>query len=350
MEGGGLCNLNGSPIIDSCTFNDNSAGGSGGGAGAGIATRGGNPLIVDSVFVDLYAGRGMGSALFISGGAPVVRGSRFESSFVFGGGGAVFVMSGTPSFENCLFEDNGADQDGGAIYVTASGAITVSFSEFRNNHAFAGGAIYSQSGEMNIVGSLFSENIANYRGGAVSGSAAIVDSVFFANTAAVNPLPPVYGGAVYGSGTIVNSTFVENEAESLGSSMPGRGGAVYGEFDIRNSIFYDNVAAQGPDVYGAGGPTVSHSIIRPPYTCDVPLTCLEADPDFVDIDGEDFTPQNPLCIDSADSTYLPLDALDIDGDGVTTEPIPLDFQGEDRVVGSGVDMGAVEVQYVQYVQ
>lgn len=39
---------------------------------------------------------------------------------------------------------------------------------------------------------------------------------------------------------------------------------------------------------------------------------------------------------------LPADEFDIDGDGDTSEPLPLDLDGNERVVGSAVDLGPFE--------
>ncbi|MDY7110589.1 MAG: hypothetical protein SYC29_18305, partial [Planctomycetota bacterium] len=84
---------------------------------------------------------------------------------------------------------------------------------------------------------------------------------------------------------------------------------------------------------------------------------LDADPMFTDPGaGEyDLAPGSP-CIDAADNAALPPDELDLDDDGDTDEPIPLDLAGEARVIddpdtedtGHGeppiVDMGAYEFQ------
>jgi len=91
---------------------------------------------------------------------------------------------------------------------------------------------------------------------------------------------------------------------------------------------------------------------------------IDADPLFVDADGPDdipgtedddlrLLPGSP-CIDAGDNTAVPADTADLDGDGDTTEPVPLDLDGNPRIMddpstvdtGNGtppiVDMGACE--------
>jgi hypothetical protein len=65
------------------------------------------------------------------------------------------------------------------------------------------------------------------------------------------------------------------------------------------------------------------------------------------------------CIDAGDNTAVPPDTLDLDSDGDTAEPIPIDLAGNQRFVdhadvpdtGNGtapiVDMGAYEANYIE---
>jgi hypothetical protein len=78
------------------------------------------------------------------------------------------------------------------------------------------------------------------------------------------------------------------------------------------------------------------------------------DPVFVDPDGPDdrpgteddnlrLLPHSP-CVDVGSNGALPSDETDLDGDGDMTEPIPFDLDGNPRLVGCGIDMGAYEHQ------
>ena len=51
-------------------------------------------------------------------------------------------------------------------------------------------------------------------------------------------------------------------------------------------------------------------------------------------------------IDAGDNNLLPADTADLDGDGDTSEPIPLDFAGNSRIDRWTVDIGACEHRFV----
>ena len=64
-----------------------------------------------------------------------------------------------------------------------------------------------------------------------------------------------------------------------------------------------------------------------------------------------------ICIDAGDNSAVPADTVDLDGDGDTTETVPIDLDGNARIrnhpcvadTGIGerrvVDVGAFEIQY-----
>ena len=72
---------------------------------------------------------------------------------------------------------------------------------------------------------------------------------------------------------------------------------------------------------------------------------IDVDPNFVDLPGGDvrLSAGSPV-EDQGDDALLPVDSLDLDGDGDTAEAWPLDLDGGSRVSGMAVDLGAYELQ------
>ncbi len=69
---------------------------------------------------------------------------------------------------------------------------------------------------------------------------------------------------------------------------------------------------------------------------------INNDPLFVDPSGNFRLDVGSPCIDTGLVGALPQDTFDLDGDGNVIEPLPLDLDGNERVVGIEVDMGAYE--------
>ena len=68
---------------------------------------------------------------------------------------------------------------------------------------------------------------------------------------------------------------------------------------------------------------------------------IAADPAFVSATDVQLNAGSP-CIDAGNATLLRPDRADLDADGNTAEPIPLDLAENPRVSGASVDMGAYE--------
>jgi len=149
-------------------------------------------------------------------------------------------------------------------------------------------------------------------------------------------------GVCLDRGSINNSTIVANAL----AGVSGNG------VTVKNCIVWANLTAQ---MEGITPPTAAHSNIQGGWPG---LGNIDADPCFVRLDAWDanglwlegnwrLLPASP-CIDAGDNTALPADARDLDADGNTTKPIPLDFDCLPRIKdgdhdgNSVVDIGACE--------
>ena len=187
---------------------------------------------------------------------------HFYNNHVGYSGGAIYVGEGSKNCEilNSVFDNNWVENDanghGGAIEWYSEKGLVYN-SNFTNNRAYDGGAIYvgSLSGEINITKSTFRDNFALTTGGAISinASAVTVNASNFYNNIAQK------GGALYvgGVGTdnyIYGSVFEGNNATGTNEteSMDGFGGAidwVASSGTIVDTRFTNNNADYGGGVY-----------------------------------------------------------------------------------------------------
>ena len=234
------------------------------------------------------------------------------------------------------------------------------------NLRHAGGGLFtreeSEVGRPLILNCSFTGNIAAGGGGLIclhDSNPLIVNTVFGGNVAQGS-----FGGAgrgggmlvVWASPELVNCTFSGNivTAERTGAGLTTNGGQVT---TIKNCIFWGNgaggVTDEGAQIYNEAAHSVflDASCVQGAWS-DGGTGNIALDPLFVDADGPDDivgTPDDNLrlssqspCIDAGDGSELPADVFDLDGDGDTTEAIPHDQDGNPRLLGSDIDMGAYE--------
>ena len=201
-----------------------------------------NLLINTSEFNNIKVTSSKGVIQNIKGATLNVNGTTFKSSSSTYG---VISSNGELLVNNSRFLDNDVSSSTGSASaaITAYNKATISNSQFKNNKAAIGGAVYVMYSYTNLVNPVVD----------------IVNCTFDENGASGS-----YGdgAAVRCSGnqvtlTITNSTFNKNTANRYG-------GAVYtqGSVTINQCVFTDNSASAGDAIYAYGGTTsVENSII-----------------------------------------------------------------------------------------
>ena len=245
------------------------------------------------------------------------------------------------------------------MYNRRKSSPVVTNCAFVGNRAELGGGLFNRESSLTLTNCVFRRNTATYSGGIrlCPGDHTLVNCLFSGNKASVQG-----GGASFVGGctaTLVNCTLVGNSAPNgsgLASYLPY--GLPPGSEPkwrrVRNTVRISNCILRnsGSEIWNPINSTitVTHSCIRD--WPGVGRSNISADPMFVDPDGPDdiagtadddlrLAPGSP-CINSGDQTYLPADTTDLDGDGDTTDRIPVDLAGRERILGPKVDMGAYE--------
>jgi len=371
--GGGLHICYGSPTLINCTFTGNSVNGSSA-RGGGVYSYIGIPTLTDCTFSynSAVGSSAIGGGMYITNSATLTDCSFVGNTASESGGGLMIGMNyPTTTLTNCSFSRNKAGTDGGGLW--SGGEPTLTYCTFNGNVAGRhGGGMYYFSGNARFANCRFSGNVATEGGGGIyiaGRSPTLTNCLFCGNLAGIK------GGGIYsyGSETLTNCTFSGNWADLDGGGMYNH--SYSGNQTLANCILSGNTRASG----------VRDQSAQISVFSGVSYSCVEgwegsgvgntgADPLFVELGywDDSGTPGDPSddcwvdgdyrlrsgspCVDSGDNFAVPADTPDLDGDGDTGEPIPLDLDGLPRFADDAlvpdtgqsdgtwpiVDMGAYE--------
>ncbi|MCB0212487.1 MAG: right-handed parallel beta-helix repeat-containing protein [Anaerolineae bacterium] len=374
--GGGMYNDNSSPTLANVTFSGNAANYGGG----MFNTNGSNPTLTNVTFT---GNASIGFDCCGGGGMANINSSPTLTSVTFSGntssrfGGGMYGASASPVLMHVTFDGNSAVFEGGGLYSTGPTNLTLTDATFSGNSATYGGGIFHGGGSPTLTNVIFSGNSATNGGGMAtfSGSPTLTNVIFSGNSA-------TYGGGMFtltdnnatltnvifsgnsatdGGGllttgsnnlTLTNATISGNAALRYGGGMLSQNGS---NPQIRNSILWNNGSSGvyiGNDlgqpasvpvfsasiVQGSGGSTAWNPTFGDAgYYYNVSTATdgggnLDVDPLFVGSSDLHLGSGSPA-INAGDNSFLPV--------GVTT-----DLDGNPRIVGGTVDMGAYESQEI----
>ena len=265
-----------------------------------------------------------------------LRQITFQGNQSLGGGGGLFYQNdaaaviSTPTLYDLDFIQNSAGAGGGLSLTAAQGLTLVNVSFF-GNLADQGGAIFSKT-PLEIQNGVFSGNQA------VDGGAIFVDSagnLGLVNVSCSGNQAASSGGGIYlheTAGQIANSILWGN-ADPSGDGQSAQIFLVSAAADVSYSLIAGNLTP------GTGNLNIDPRFLRDPDPGDGDWSTLSNN-DYGDLHLRADSP----AVDRGSRDRLPADQFDLDQDGNTAEPLPLDRDGRDRVVYAQPDMGAFELQ------
>lgn len=345
--GGGIYCKNSSPNITKCQVNDNTAGGPDilndyyQGYGGGIYCWNSSPEIAECNIIGNIAdgewvsyaesyGGGIGCEYFSS---PTIQNSIIADNESVHGGGISCYDSSSPTIASCTISGNWAfDGEGGGVLLESDCNSIISSCTIKGNWGdYAGGGINIYSSSPVISSCVIVGNTGWFSGGGID---------------CTDSLP-----------TVMNSTIAGNAAAAAGAT--GGGAYIEGSSPVfTNSILWGNTD------YDSAGTVESAQIHVFSGTPDVNYSCIEGLSVF---SGNNNIDSNPLFVidpnDGGDGwgfdfVFGPYEeANDNFGDlhirsnspyretgdpGFSAGPNDIDIDGELRVVGGRVDIGADE--------
>lgn len=316
--GGGIYNENSAPFVTDCTFRRNLSEGEGG----GIMNRSSSPVLADCLLVENEAFRDGGGIYSDSASNPRLVDSAFVENATRKGGGGMFIggSSGT-TVTGCTFIGNSSGTFAAGLSLFGSldspSSPTIIDCRFLGNDGLLGGAASVWRGNPTFVNCLFSGNTA-FTGAGVLFSAADPGN----------------------SPQMVNCTFSRNSARLLGGGVYNDTRAI-----LTNCVLWGNDDRDGIDESAqfhnaTGFPTLTYTLIQG-LTEAGPwdrLGNIGGDPLFVNANGSDDIPGT-----DDDNLRLARESPCIDAGNNSAVTVATDLDGNPRITGVAVDMGAYEL-------
>jgi hypothetical protein len=245
-EGGGMYSRSmHHAMVMNCNFIENSATL---GAGFWIAEDG-NVAVHNCAFVGNTAS--LGGGMYVFYGEPMIEQCTFDQNTVIGAGGGMYCDFSDTTVMDCIFTGNEAPDGGGGMW-NANGTILIEDCTFTGNTGKVGGGVYNGDFILPVLNNCTFHGNAAYEGGGCYSihSDAILNNCTFISNIAIGGDFSVGGGAsnYFSFPTLTKCIFIGNIAE-LG------GGGVYNEFEtptITDCVFHGNSTIGKAEGWGGG--------------------------------------------------------------------------------------------------
>ncbi|MHC4497986.1 MAG: choice-of-anchor Q domain-containing protein, partial [Planctomycetota bacterium] len=325
-NGGGMYNYDGSPKVVNCTFHRNTICSEGGcswlgACGAGAYNFNSNASFQNCKFTENIVFTGdvtaYGGGMCNVNSNPTLSNCVFSRNMATGYdneyyGGGMCNYSSSPTLMDCQFIANDAYYSrGGGMHNRENSSSTLINCVFLANTAHDGAGVWQEESETVLVNCVFSANFGTYLGGAIltgiDCNLALANCTFSGNSAS-------FGRGIYAdfrSNTTVGNCILWDGGDEIDDAL----GSV--------TVSYSDIQGNWP---GEGNIDVDPCFVEPGYW----------DANDVWVDGDYHLLNDSACINAGDNLAVP--------SSVTT-----DLDGNPRIRGGIVDMGAYESQAVFFV-
>jgi hypothetical protein len=332
--------------------------------GGGIYIDNGSPSL-EHLFVQGNSAIYGGGLYSGNGSSPLVKESMINNNSAQYGGG-LFNDNSTPVIKHVFITGNTASHQGGGMLNQNQANAVLSHVNLSGNSAVLGGGMLNDKSAPVVSHSILSDNEAKNGGGLVNMnmSEPLLSHAIISGNAASET-----GGAILNrdSAPVISQTTITENIASNGSGIVNENSPI----TVNNSLLWENhrqdaqvVEAQIVDDL-ANPSAVNYSIIQGGWIglgehnlAEDPLFAEQVTDSISTHTWHDFhLKAGSPAIDAGSNALIPIDKADAEcadgfGDGNTTEPIDVDFDGRTRIVDGNndgtatVDMGTYEVQSV----
>ena len=328
------------PVIFNCTFTGNSARG-----GGGLVIDEPNSSILKCVFSDNSAGSGGGMSN--SGDNTLLSYCIFVNNSAQYSGGGMFNTGNYTSLTKCVFSGNTAYEGGGMQNYSVRDATLYSC-RFSGNRAIKdGGGMHNFRSTIWMYNSTYSENLAVGDGGGIWWVKlhSSTPSPPKPPPPPPEPPPPPFPGEMSGDSIIAKDVDL-SESEVYIITM------------ITSCIFRHNRDSTGTGRTGQIFVDLEETPVLIGYSCVPILTGflgnIDTDPGFVEL-GSWADPNDPnIALDPMDPNAIWIDGdyhlqpespcINVGDPEYIAGPNETDLDGNPRIIGDRIDMGAYELQ------